>query len=47
MSKFSNDKRYILHNSGLHLFTYTLLYILFWDFGPIDLYDALILGLTQ
>ncbi len=47
MSKFSTEKKYVLHNSGLHFFTWILLFVLFWDFGPIDLYDALIQSLTH
>ena len=47
MNKFSNDKRYILTNTGLHFFTWTMLFVLFWDFGSVDLYDALIHSLTH
>ena len=42
MNKFSNDKRYVLVNTGLHFFTWTMLFVLFWDFGAIDLYDAIV-----
>jgi hypothetical protein len=44
---FKQEKKYVLHNSGLYFFTWMLLFVLFYDFNGIDLYDALIQGLTH
>ena len=42
----SGNERQVVHNSGLHFFTWSMLFVLFYDFGDIDLYDALIQRLT-
>ena len=44
---FKADRKYVHVNTGLHFFTWTMLFVLFYDFGNIDLYDALIQSLTQ
>jgi len=44
---FNNEKKYILHNTGLTFFTWAMLVVLFWDFGSVDLYDALVHSLLN
>ena len=46
MSKFGNEKKTVVENTGLIFFTWAMLFVLFWDFGEIDLYDAIIQSLT-
>ena len=40
--KFSKENTVRVESTGLIFFTWTLLFVLFWDFGSIDLYDAII-----
>jgi hypothetical protein len=47
MSTFNSNNKKVFVNSGIHFFTWMLLFVLFWDFGDIDLYDALIQSLTH
>jgi hypothetical protein len=47
MTKFSKEKAVRVEGSqGLIFFTWAMLIVLFWDFGPIDLYDAILMSLT-
>jgi len=47
MSKFgNNEKKMVVENTGLIFFTWAMLFVLFWDFNEIDLYDAIIQSLT-
>ena len=47
MSKFTPTKKFVMYNTGLNFFTWAMLFVLFWDFGSIDLYDALIQSLLN
>jgi hypothetical protein len=47
MTKFKSDKPVRVENTGLIFFTWAMLIVLFWDFGPIDLYDAIVLALSE
>ena len=42
----SGERKVLIQNSGLAFFTWAMLFVLFWDFGEIDLYDAIIQALT-
>ena len=43
----NGDKKVLIQNSGLAFFTWAMLFVLFWDFGEIDLYDAIVANLTH
>ena len=45
--KFGKDTNVSVENTGLVFFTWAMLIVLFWDFGPIDLYDAIIQSLVN
>ena len=45
--KFGKENNVRVENTGLISFTWVLLIVLFWDFGPIDLYDAIIHSLVN
>ena len=47
MTKFARDKTVRVENTGLIFFTWVMLIVLFWDFGPIDLYDAIMMTLSE
>ena len=45
--KFGKESTMRVENTGLIFFTWAMLVVLFWDFGSIDLYDALIQSLVS
>jgi len=42
----SEEKR-IISDMGMQFFTWSMLFVLFYDFGEIDLYDAIIRSLIS
>ena len=48
MTKFKSESKPVrVENTGLIFFTWAMLIVLFWDFGPIDLYDAILMALSE
>ena len=45
--KFGKENSLKVENTGLIFFTWAMLVVLFWDFGSIDLYDAIIQSLVS
>ena len=45
--KFGKETNMKVENTGLIFFTWAMLVVLFWDFGSVDLYDALIQSLLN
>ena len=45
--KFGKENSMKVENTGLIFFTWAMLVVLFWDFGPVDLYDALVHSLLN
>ena len=45
--KFGKENSLKVENTGLIFFTWAMLVVLFWDFGPVDLYDALVHSLLN
>ena len=45
--KFGKENSLKVENTGLIFFTWAMLVVLFWDFGPVDLYDAVVHSLLN